>query len=158
MTFSNIKNKKAKCSQITIHNTRMLNGWIPRIHFFNLQMFNFQMLEFSNIHISNFQFPNFDCRFFILWGPNLLLGRTSFSANLFLGAYCIMGEYNKYIALLREKVAQGSEEFKAVVEPQLGTTFTKSRRAKHPCLKVFGREVGIRVFWQSWFDCYNFQW
>ena len=53
----------------------------------NFQQFDFTSFKFPNIDISKFRNANFSK--FQLFGPNLLLGRTSFSANLLFGAYCI---------------------------------------------------------------------
>ena len=86
--ISKLQNIKLSFSKIIINNSE---NQIPNSDFSKFQTPVLQMpnLKFSNFNISKYWICN--CLEFQRWGPNLLLGRTSFLANLFLEAYCKKG-------------------------------------------------------------------
>ena len=72
------------CSQVTVRNTNLPNVYFSKSIVFSFRSSN--LSHFRILSISEFQYFNFQT--FKLLGPNLLLGRTSFSVKHLLGAYC----------------------------------------------------------------------
>ena len=67
-------------------------SFIFKFHISKMSKFNFQQFKTPTFIFKHFEIPlflNFNCFTFQLFGPNLLLGRTSFMASLLFGAYCI---------------------------------------------------------------------
>ena len=81
--FSNFQSATIKISKY-LHSKRQQFKYI----FFDLPLSETLKLRCKAPKLQHFNFSIFNLSI-VLFGPKLLLGRTSFSVNLLLGAYCI---------------------------------------------------------------------
>ena len=125
----NFKNKLWKIQIFLTYNNNVFRN-VNNSNISKCQHLNFQILKIQVFKFSKCQFL-----FFNFLGLNLLLGRTSFSANLFLGAYCS----HQRICLSGKIALEGRQE-----EVQASKSDMKCRWEVFPARKSAWNIAGIR--------------
>ena len=117
MSFCFSKITIFKCCNWVLQTSTYQNTIIPNVNNTNTFPFSLFFILCTFKHFENSNLWKLNSFKFQLFGPKLLLGRTSFSANLLLGSYCRTPfSWTKTMQLKRRKSRKRKAKLKAAVD------------------------------------------